>query len=122
MIRLAKKSLFWLGMPNELRQLAQSCNICQRAKPNTVKEPLLLQAEGLYPFEKVGVDIFELNGKLYLATGDYFSNFADIDVKSAITSREVVFALKRHFCSYGILKCWISDCGRQFVSDEFAFF
>ena len=32
MIRQAKETVFWLGMPNELRQLALSCNICQRSK------------------------------------------------------------------------------------------
>ena len=122
MIRRAEESLFWLRVPKELRQLAQSCDICQRAKPNNAKEPLLLHAEGSYPFEKVGVDIFELNGKLYLVTVDNFSNFVEIDVMSAITSREVIFALKRHFCCFGIPKCLISDCGRQFVSDEFKSF
>ena len=30
MIRQAKETIFWLGMPNELRQLAQFCSICQR--------------------------------------------------------------------------------------------
>jgi len=64
MIRRAKETVLWLGMPSELRQLAQSCYICQRSKPSKVQEPLLLHAEGLYPFEKVGVDIFELSGQL----------------------------------------------------------
>ena len=122
MIRRAKETIFWLGMPNELRQLAQFCSICQRSKPCNVQEPLLLHAESSYPFEKVGVDIFDLNGKHYLVTVDYFSNFAEIDVMPTISSRDVIIALKRHFCRYGIPKCLISDCGRQFVSDEFKSF
>ena len=119
MIRRAKETVFWLGMPNELRQLAQSCNICQHLKPCNVPEPLLLHAKGSYPFEKVGVNIFDLNKKHYLVTVDYFSNFAEIDVMPTIFSRDVIITLKRHICRYDIPKCLISDCGRQFVSDEF---
>ena len=40
----------------------------------------------------------------------------------SISSRDVIFTLKRHFCRCGISKCVVSDCGRQFVSDEFARF
>ena len=63
------------------------------------KEPLLLHGEGSYPFEKVGVDIFDLNIKHHLiVTVDYFSNFAEIDVMPIISSRDVIIALKRRFC------------------------
>ena len=122
MIRRAKETVFWFGLPNELRQLAQSCEICQRSKPSNVKEPLLMHAEGSYPLEKVDVDIFEFNGKHYLVTVDYFSNFAEIDVMPFLLFREVIFALKRHFCRYGIPKCLVSDCGRQFVPHKFTCF
>ena len=122
MTRGEKESVFWLGMPNELRQLAQSSSICQRSKPCNIQEPMLLHAEGSYPFEKVGVDIFDLNEKHYLVTVDYFSNFAEIHVTSTISSRDVIIALKRHFCRCDIPKCLISYCGRQFVSDEFKYF
>ena len=119
MVRRAKETVFWFGLPNELRQLAQSCEICQRLKPSYVKEPLLMHAEG---FEEVGMDFFEFNGKHYFVTVDYFSNFSEIDVMPSVSSRDVIFTLKRHFCRYGIPKCVVSDCVPQFVSDEFARF
>ena len=81
-----------------------------------------MHAEGSYPFEKVEIDLFEFNGKHYFVTVDYFSNFSEIDVMPSISSRDVIFSLKRHFCRYGIPKCVVSDCGRQFLSDEFARF
>ena len=68
-------------------------------------------AEGSYPFEKVGTDLFEFSGKHYLVTVDYFSNFVEIDVMPSISSSDVIFALKRQFCRYGIPKCPISECG-----------
>ena len=111
MIHRVKETVFWFGLPNELRQPAQSCEICQRSKPNNVKEPLLMHAEGTYPFEKVGINLLEFKGKHYLVTVDYFSNFSKIDVMPSISSRHVIFTLKRHFCRYGIPKCVVSDCG-----------
>ena len=87
-----------------------------------MKEPLLMHAEGSYPFEKVGIDLFEFNGKHYLVTVEYFLNFSEIDVMPSTSSHDVIFNLKRHYCRYGIPKCVVSDCGRQFVSDEFARF
>ena len=122
MIRRAKEIIFWLGMPNGLRQLAKSCSIYQRSKPCNDQESLLLPAEGSYLFEQVGVDMFELNGKHYPVTVDHFLNFAEIDVMPIISSRDVIVTLKRHLCRYGISKCLISDCGRQFVSNEFKSF
>ena len=76
-----------------------------------------MHAEGSYPFERVGIGRFEFNGQHYLVTVNFFSNLAEIDVMPSISSRDFIFALKRHFCRYGIPKCLISDCGRQFVSD-----
>ncbi|CAK8685059.1 unnamed protein product [Clavelina lepadiformis] len=122
MLRRARETVFWLGMPNELRQLAHDCTICQQAKPNNQREPLLLHPEGLSPFEKVGVDLFELNQKSYLVTVDYFSNFAEIDVMTSTTAKHVIISLKRHFARYGIPKCIVSDSGPQFISTEFQIF
>ena len=42
MIRRAKETACWLGLPNEQRQLAQSCNICQRSKPCNVQRTLVV--------------------------------------------------------------------------------
>jgi len=81
-----------------------------------------MHAERSYPFEKVGVDIFKLSRQYNLVTVDYFSNFTKIDVMPTISSREVIFALKCHFCRYGIPKCLISDSGHQFSSDAFKSF
>ena len=72
MIRRAKETVFWFGSPHELRQLAQSCEICQRSKPSNVKEPLLMHAEGSYPFEKVGIGLFFRNAFSFGMKGRFF--------------------------------------------------
>ena len=85
MIRREIETVFWFGLPNELRQLAQSCEICQSSKPGKVVKPLLMHAEGSYRFEKVRIGLFEFNGKHYLVIVDFFSNFAEINVMPSIS-------------------------------------
>ena len=46
MVRRARKCIFWLGMDQDLKQLARSCDICYQFKPNNQKEPLMQHSEG----------------------------------------------------------------------------
>jgi len=62
-------------MSNDIKQLADNCDVCQQTKPCNSKEPLQQHAEGRTPWEKCDVDLFEFNQKYYLVTVDYFSNF-----------------------------------------------
>jgi len=67
--------MFWIGMSNDVKQLADNCDVCQQTKPCNSEEPLQQHVEGRTPWEKCGVDLFEFNQKYYLVTVDYFSNF-----------------------------------------------
>ena len=74
-MRRACDTVFWLGMSKDMKLLTDNCNICQALKPCNPNEPLRQHNEGRYPWEKCGVDLFELNGKTYLIVVDYFSKF-----------------------------------------------
>ena len=51
----------------------------------------------------MGVDIFELNGKEYLTTVDYYSNFWEIDkLPTDAKATTVIAKLKGHLARYGI--------------------
>ena len=54
-----------------------------------------------------------------MVTVDYFSNFAEIDSLSKMTSRAVIKNLKAHFARHGIPDVVVSDNGPQFSSEEF---
>ena len=75
--------------------------------------------EGSIPWQKIGLDLFELNGKHYLIAVDYFSNFIEIDLMTSTTSSRVINILKKQFARFGIPNMIISDGGPQFVSQEF---
>jgi len=49
MIRRARGTVFWLGMNQEIRQLADNCDQCMERKPKIQKEPLRQHDDGNYP-------------------------------------------------------------------------
>ena len=126
MVRRARDSIFWLGMPADTKQLVNNCSICQQTQPSNTGDTLLFHNERSQvhnePFAKVGVDIFEYDRKHYLVTVDYFSNFAEIDVLPSLTAKQVIITLKSHCAHYGISKCVVSDFETQFTSNEFRLF
>ena len=83
------------------------------------KAPLMQHAEGSTPWQKIGLDLFELNGKHYLIAVDYFFNFIEIDLLTSMTSSRVIALLKKQFARFGVPNVIMSDGGPQFVSQEF---
>ena len=119
MLRRARGTVFWPGMASDIKQVADMCETCQEMKPRNSPEPLKQHNDGDEPWQKVGLDLFEIAGKHYLAVVDYFSNFIEIDLLTTITSARVVTLLKKNFARYGIPRVIVSDGGPQFVSQEF---
>ena len=69
---------------------------------------------------KVGVDLFQFEGRDYLVTVDYLTNFWEVDyLRNETTSRNVIRKLKMNFARYGIPMTLVSDNGPQFASQEF---
>ena len=63
------------------------------------------------PRESIATDLFELRGKDYLVTVDYYSNFIEVDRLYSKTSTEVTHKLKAHMTRYGIPERVVSDNG-----------
>lgn len=78
--RRAREVLFWPGMSGEIQEYISQCEFCRRYEISEPKETLMSHEVPERPWEKVGVDSFELKGRDYLVTVDYFSNFWEIDV------------------------------------------
>ena len=119
MLRRARGTVFWPGMASDIKQVADMCETCQEMKPRNSPEPLKQHNDGDEPWQKIGLDLFEIAGKHYLAVVDYYSNFIEIDLLTTMTSARVVTLLKKHFARYGIPIVTVSDGGPQFVSQEF---
>ena len=79
MLRRARRTVFWPGMSDEIKQIAESCEVCQETKRSNQKESLRQHEKGNKSWEKVGTDLFQIKGRDYLVLVDYFSNFIEVD-------------------------------------------
>ena len=102
-----------------LGNLAENCETCQLHKPRNQKETPRQHEEGETPWSKSGVDLFEIKGRKYLVTVDYYSKFLEVDYLSTTTTKEVITKLKGHLARYGIPLQMVTDSGPQFLSREF---
>lgn len=122
-LRRARECIYWPGTSAEIKQYISACEICREldtsSQPN---EPLMSHEVPSCPWERVGTHIFFLDGKEYLITIDYCSNFWKVDRLLDNNASTVVLKLKSDFARYGIPDQVVSDIGPQFASMEFATF
>ena len=121
-LRLARQNVFWIGMTSMLKDAILRCPTCIAHRPAPAAEPLLSHDVPSRPWAKLGADLFELNGSMYLVLVDYYSNFVEVDRLSRTTVTHVTSALSAHFARYGIPEILVSDNGPPFSSSDFRAF
>ncbi|XP_028394422.1 uncharacterized protein K02A2.6-like [Dendronephthya gigantea] len=121
-IRRARETLFWPGMSAAIRQTCSSCGLCAQYKSERPTEPMKSQEIPTLPWERVRVDLFQLDGKTYLVTVDHYSDFIEIDWLKNTSAMAVINAMKKNFTRAGIPRVCISDNGPQFSSHEYSQF
>ncbi|KAK3758057.1 hypothetical protein RRG08_006635 [Elysia crispata] len=84
--------------------------------------PLIQHNKGASPWEKVATDLFEIQGRHYMVTADYFANFIKVDFLTSLSAGQVITKLKGHFALYGVPKMVVTGSGNQFTAGEFAKF
>ena len=115
---LAQNSVWWPSLYRDIQETVRKCSICAKLfRPN--KEPLIPSVLPEYPWQKLGSDLFELQGKHYLLMVDYFSRYVEVIKLTSITSNPVIAGMKSIFSRYGIPELLITDNGPQYVCKEF---
>ncbi|GAB1598786.1 hypothetical protein Ahia01_000155800 [Argonauta hians] len=118
-LRRARNLVFWPAMSSEIRQYIETCDICACFGAKQPQEPFHMHDIPDHPWQKVGTDIFTLQGRNYLVTTDYYSNFFELDFLPETTSEVVVSKMKHHFARHGIPNVVISDGGPQYTGEKF---
>ena len=77
-------------MNGEIKDLISSCDTCNAFCNKQVKEPMMPYDIPDLPWQKLGADLFELHGKMYLIIVDYYSKFIECDELQAPTSNNVI--------------------------------
>ena len=115
-LQRAKDVMFWPGMAKQICDYVLSCSICLSNRNSNQKEPLTPHKIPSRPWEKLGSDLFSLDGKNYLVTVDYYSWYFEIDALPDTRSSTVIRKLKAHFARHGIPDVLHSDNAMQYVS------
>ena len=118
-LRRAREVLYWPGMNQAVEDYVAQWDTCNKYQSEQVKEPMICHKVPSRPWEKVAIDLFQLERKDYIVTVDYYSNFFEVDQLSTKTAKKVIGKLKAYFARHGIPDQVISDNGQPFASREF---
>ena len=119
--QLAKQSIWWPGMSQQIEDMVKSCRVCAE-NSNHKLEPLIPSETPTRPWQKLGTDLFEFRKSQYLLIVDYYSRFIEIAKLSSSTSSDVINHMKSIFARHGYPSMLVSDNGTQYASQEFAEF
>ena len=114
----AKQHMFWPGIKADIKDYTRRCQVCiKRSRP--AREPLQPHEIPDGPWQKLGMDFFDLKGKCYILICDYFSKFPFMfSCKTSWGSlKDRLIDL---FSNEGFPKEINSDNGSPFNSQEFA--
>lgn len=67
------------------------------------------------PWQVVGCDLMEVQGKHYLVLVDYYSRFPELSPLTTLSATAVISACREMFARHGIPEKVISDNGPQFL-------
>jgi hypothetical protein len=118
----AKSAVFWPGYVEQIRNLVAGCSICQERRNNNPAQQYYPAEVPEHHFQKVATDFFQLAGKNYLLTVDYFSKWPCVVEMSSTTSSATIRELEKIFSDFGVPETLVSDNGPQFGSAEFRVF
>ncbi|KAL9956137.1 hypothetical protein ACROYT_G037571 [Oculina patagonica] len=92
---------------NTIHSAMESDRVMKELKTSIRKDP------------KIAVDLFELDGKNFMVTVEYYSSYFEVDRLNTQTGKEVIGKLKIRLARHGIPDELVSDNGPPFSSTEF---
>ena len=116
---LARQSVFWPGMPSDIRRMVKGCALCNKHQQAQPKLPAMQPDLLTRPWEKLRSDIFEFSGAKYLMIVDYYSRFLIIRLLNNMYAATIYNNFTSVLTEYGLPSVTTTDFGRQFVSEGF---
>ena len=120
--RRARDLIFWPGMSADIRAYVESCDTCATYCAKQPEQPLQMHEDRERPWQKVGSDIFTIEGRNYVVTVDYYCQFIELDYLPETNSATVITKLSHRFARHGIPDAVVSENGPQYASSEFQCF
>ncbi|KAE8740377.1 hypothetical protein FOCC_FOCC014115 [Frankliniella occidentalis] len=105
----ARFVLYWPGMYTDIKNRVENCSICDKYRPNQVKESLIQHEVPKLPYQKLGMDFAEAVGKDFLIVVDYMSKWIDIIPTKNKQASTVITELEKLFSTHGWPKTIVAD-------------
>ena len=122
-LKLARETVYWRGITDEIKQMIQGCDICNIYARKQQREALVIPEIPTTPFEIISMDVCELQVKgktrYFLITVDHYSDFFEIDEINNLSAKTTINTCRKNFSRYGIPMKVITDNGTNFVNSEF---
>ena len=115
----ACQHLYWPGLDADIADYTRRCQecICRSQPP---KEPLQAHEVPQEPWERIAMDYFYMNGRLYILICDYFSKFPFLFQVKTTSFANLKDHLEELFSVEGIPDEIMSDNGPPFNGKEFS--
>ena len=97
--------------------MVNKCSTCAIHRPEQ-KEPLLPSSFPDRPWARLGMDLFEFQGKTFIVVVDYYSRWVELRKLDNLSSKDTVTKLKSILAVHGFPDVIVSDNGPQFASAE----
>lgn len=117
----ARSLYYWPGMNAQIREMIQSCGVCEKFTRNNQKEQLSQDERPRYPYHIVAMDLFEYAGRDFISIIDSYSNFLVSIKLNNKTSGHIIEKIQAVFNQIGyptVIRCDNSPFG----SSQFAQF
>ena len=117
--RRARDTVYWPGITEDIKRKCTSCESCLAYADSQPREPMQSHELPEGPWQRVGMDFFELKKQQYLLMTDYWSNWPELIPLSNITAAALIIKCKEKFAIHGIPRVIVADSGTQFTSRDF---
>ncbi|XP_037828511.1 uncharacterized protein K02A2.6-like [Lucilia sericata] len=120
---LARQSVYWPGIYNDIENIVTNCESCMRYQNSNPKSEMTPHEIVDIPWFKLGCDLFEFRKKMYILIVDYYSKYIEIEsLNSGYNSSQVISKLKSIFSRHGIPHILVTDNGPPYNSNNFKAF
>ena len=116
---LAKESVFWPGITNDIRNMVKDCQLCATHQAAPPKMPILQPELPTRPWQKIGTDIFEYKENNYLMIVDYYSRYIIVKYLPNIRAETVSDTFTQVLTEFGLPSTIMADRGTQYTSEGF---
>ena len=112
----AQTSMYWLGLNKQIENHVMHCEPCQVLSRSQQKEPAIPMEIPSISWQKLGVNLFLYDSSWYVIVADFYSKYPWIFQLAAISSKDVISALRFCFSEFDIPEEVISDYGPKLTA------